>query len=336
MMGLVSFYIIWLMVFIIGFVVCFVSLPFLMSWMKKLGIEGKDVHKRKKPSVPEMGGVSILFGLAASVTTALVLLNHHALDMLAFLFTVILAGLIGAWDDLHPLSAKVKPILTMLAGLPILFLGSYDSNLILPIIGQMRLNIVYPLMVPLIIGISSNAVNMADPFNGTMSGSCAIIAFVLLIAAIVTGGIDSSASVLAATLLSVLLAFYHYNKYPSRVFSGDVGSLSIGAALGAITIIGRLEIIAVVAFMPQIMNAVYGLSTMGRLFERREVSRPIKILDDGRLVANDDPKAPITLARLILAKGPLHEFEAIRIFLILSAISGCLALVTLYLSVIIL
>jgi UDP-N-acetylglucosamine--dolichyl-phosphate N-acetylglucosaminephosphotransferase len=104
----------------------------------------------------------------------------------------------------------------------------------------------------------------------------------------------------------------------------------VGAALGAIAIIGRLEVVAVVAFMPQIMNAFYGLSTIGRLYERREVNRPVKVLEDGRLMASADPKAPLTLARFILARGPLHEYEAAIIFITLSAISGLLALITAY------
>ena len=115
---------------------------------------------------------------------------------------------------------------------------------------------------------------------------------------------------LCACLLGPVLALYYYNRYPSRVFSGDVGSLSIGAALGAVAVLGQLEVVTIVAFTPQIMNAFYGLATIGRLYERREVSRPITILGDGKLMASADPKAPITLARVILARGPLHEYIA--------------------------
>jgi len=169
---------------------------------------------------------------------------------------------------------------------------------------------------------------MMDPFNGVMAGTSSIITLTLLASAIIFGSQD--AIVLCCMLLGALLAFFYYNRYPSRVFSGDVGSLSVGAALGAIAIIGRLEVVAVVAFMPQIMNAFYGLSTIGRLYERREVNRPVTVLEDGRLMASSDPKAPLTLARFVLARGPLHEYEAAMIFITLSAISGLLALITAY------
>jgi hypothetical protein len=80
--------------------------------------------------------------------------------------------------------------------------------------------------------------------------------------------------------------------------------------------------------MPQIMNAFYGLSTIGRLYERREVARPTRLMEDGRMRARADPRAPLTLARFILARGPLKEREVAFVFMALSVISGCLALIT--------
>jgi len=325
-------YAIWIIILALGFVTSFIGTPQVMNRMRKAGITGADVHKKDQPLIPEMGGIAVLIGLAASMIGASILLPEKARIFAAFTATTLIAGSIGAIDDLKTLSAKVKPLLTTLASLPILIMNTYSPRMVLPIIGQTRLTIVYPLMIPIAIAVSSNAVNMMDPFNGTMSGACSIITLVLLISAIILG--RSDAAIMCVGLLGSLLAFYYFNRYPSKVFSGDVGSLSIGAALGAIAIIGQLEIIAVVAFMPQIMNAFYGLATIGRLFERREVSRPVVLLEDERLAASVNPKAPITMARLILARGPLSEREAIQVFMALSAISGVFALFTTYLMVV--
>jgi len=245
---------------------------------------------------------------------------------LSFIGTFMIAGIIGAYDDLKPLNARVKPILTAFAGLPIFLMSTYTPSIVFPFIGGTRLTRVYPLLLPIVMAVTSNAVNMMDPFNGVMAGSSSIITVTLLISALILG--KSEGVILSAVLLGVLLAFFSYNKYPSKVFSGDVGSLSVGAALGSIAVLGRLEVVAVVAFMPQIMNAFFGLSTIGRLYERREVSRPTRLMEDGRMRARADPKAPITLARFILARGPLKENEASMVFMVLSVISGCLALVT--------
>jgi UDP-N-acetylglucosamine--dolichyl-phosphate N-acetylglucosaminephosphotransferase len=312
----------------VGFVITFLSLPIVMRKMMELNIVGRDAHKTEHPLIPEMGGISIIAGLVVSSALGAYILPEMRDLFLSFLSTIVIAGAIGAYDDLKPLNARVKPILTAFAGLPILLMSTYTPSIVFPFIGGTRLTRVYPLLLPIVMAVTSNAVNMMDPFNGVMAGSSSIIALTLLVAALILG--NAEGVILSVALLGVLLAFFYYNKYPSRVFSGDVGSLGVGAALGAIAVLGRLEVVAVVAFMPQIMNAFYGLSTIGHLYERREVARPTRLMEDGRMRARADPRAPITLARFILARGPLKESEAARVFMVLSVISGGLALVTAY------
>ena len=312
-----------------SFITSLIALPPIMRLMREKGIVGIDFHKLNRPKIPEMGGLGALVGITVSTILTTLISPELAPKLVSFLLTMLIAGVIGAIDDLKPLSAKIKPILTATAGIPILLMRTYSPYMILPIVGRTRLTIVYPFLIIPAIAVTSNAVNMMDPFNGTMTGTCSIITVVLLLSAILLGHED--AVIMCAGLLGGLLALWYFNRYPSKVFVGDVGTLSVGAALGAIAIIGRMEVIAVVAFMPQIMNAFYGLSTIGRLYERREVARPVHLSEDGRLIASLDPKAPITLARMVLARGPLTEPEAVRVFLALSAISGALALFTTYL-----
>ncbi|MEM2914290.1 MAG: hypothetical protein QXH91_02650 [Candidatus Bathyarchaeia archaeon] len=321
-----------LIILISGFIASFLSMPVIIGEMRKVRIVGIDVHKKDRPLIPEMGGIALLIGLTISILAAVVLMPQKLNLLLSFLATVLIAGIVGAIDDLKTLNAKIKPLLTSFACIPILVMRTYNTYPVLPLIGRTRLTLVYPLLIPFAIAVPSNAVNMMDPFNGTMSGTTLIITIILMASALILN--RSEALILCISLIGPLLAFYYFNRYPSKVFSGDVGSLSIGAALGAIAVLGQLEAVAIVAFMPQIMNAFYGLATIGKLYERREVPRPITVLDDGRLMANADPKAPITLARFVLARGPLYECEAIRLFYAVSLISGVLALFTAYLTMV--
>jgi len=316
---------------IAGFIVSLLSMPLVMKFMKKKGIVGIDVHKKSKPVIPEMGGIAVIIGIVASVAIASVLTPEKTRLLLSFLASTLIAGVVGAIDDLKPLSARVKPFLTLFSGMPILMLCTYDPRgPIFPIIGRTRLTIVYPILIIVALAVTSNAVNMMDPFNGTMSGTCTVITVTLLISSFILGRNDGI--LLSLCILGPLLVLYLFNRYPAKVFPGDVGSLSVGAALGAIAILGHLEAVAIVAFAPQIMNGFYGLSTMGRLYERREAARPVVLLDDERLMATPDPEAPLTLARIILARGPLYEYEAARVIIILSIISGILAIFTAYLT----
>jgi UDP-N-acetylglucosamine--dolichyl-phosphate N-acetylglucosaminephosphotransferase len=307
-----------------------VATPLIAKKMGKLNIVGVDVHKIGKPALPEMCGLSILIGLIGATLILMSLFPWKLREFSAFLLCVLSAGLVGALDDLKPMGPRVKPLLTALASAPILALGAYSPYPSLPFIGRTRLTIVYPILVPFAIAVPANAVNMMDVFNGSMTSTCSILSLTMITCLILLGRIEEALP--AAALLGCLLAFHSYNRYPAKVFAGDVGDLCVGAAIGALAVIGRIEVVTIVAMMPHIMNAFYKLSSIGRLYERREItSKPTRLLDDGRLDATSDTAAPLTLARMILAQGPLKENEIVRIMVILTITSSILAIVTLLL-----
>ena len=104
-----------LIIFAIALATCFLSLPTIMNIMRKKGIVGEDIHKKDRPSIPEMGGIAFIVGIAVSSTLGSYLFPEKRELFLSFLSTVLIAGLIGAYDDLKPLNAKVKPFLTAFA-----------------------------------------------------------------------------------------------------------------------------------------------------------------------------------------------------------------------------
>jgi len=314
-------------VFLAGLAVTFISIPFLIKKMRKAGITGIDVHKPSKPVIPEMGGISILIGISVVTVISFILFPSYSSEFSAFFLVVLIAGIIGVIDDVYRLNPIVKPFLTALACIPLFIFGAYSAHPILPLVGRTRLTLLYPILLPFAIAVPANAVNMMDPLNGTMAGTSSIVIVAILISAFLFGRLDIV--VLSAGLLGCLLAFYWFNRYPAKIFSGDTGSLAVGAAIGALVVTGRLEVVGVVALMPQIMNAFYGLISVGKLYEHREISaRPIHLMSDGRLAANKDPKAPITLTRMILANGPMKEHDVVKIFLLLAAFCGFLAIIT--------
>ncbi len=319
-----------LAVFAVAFAVTYLTIPSLASLFKRRGITGIDVHKLDKPRIPEMCGLSVIVGLTAASLFSSELFGVHSQEIAAFLGTVLIAGTIGVIDDLRPLSPKLKPILTALAAIPILLLGTYDPHPVFPLIGTIRLTILYPFLIPFAIAVPANAVNMLDVFNGSMSGTLAIVSVALALVLALSG--NQTTASLALALVGSLLAFYLFNRYPARVFCGDTGSLAAGAAVGALSVIGRIEAVTIVALTPYIMNAFYGLASIGRLYERREIrSRPVRLRDDGFLEVTTDRNAPVTLTRLILAEGPLREQQVVLFMLALTALSSALAVLAFFL-----
>ncbi len=318
--------------FIVTLLVTFAATPIVAKVMRARGITGKDVHKLNKNEVPEMCGLAIIIGLVVGALACILAFPSAIRTLIAFIGTVLIAGAIGAIDDIHPLGARSKPALTALASIPILALGAYVPFPEIPLVGMVRLTIVYPLLIPIAIAVTSNSINMMDVMNGAMPSTVAIISITAAGLLLYSGNVQTGS--LAAILCAAMLAFYYFNRFPSRVFGGDTGSLSVGAALGALAIVGRLEAVILVALIPHIMNAFYGLASVRGLRERREIlQRPTKLLDNGLLEASNEKGAPVTLTRLILASGPLGEKQIVRAMMILTAVSSMLAIVTYWITV---
>jgi UDP-N-acetylglucosamine--dolichyl-phosphate N-acetylglucosaminephosphotransferase len=337
---------------VLAFVVTYLIMPRVISFMHRHNIVGVDVHKLKKPEVAQMGGIGLVLGVSAGClflffSSGFLGLGFLDYRILVFLAVVLLAGLVGVVDDLKTLGPKTKPLLTALACFPILLsswivegLGlspplplAYDPGPRLPFLGRARLTLVYLVIIPFGIAVPANAVNMIDIFNGAMPLTTLLMFAAMLAVSLlmmVMGVQDAFLGVvLSLVMIGALLAYYNYNRNPARAFAGDTGSLFVGAAIGALAIMGQLEIVAIVALLPAIMNAFYSLVSIGGLLERRQMkSRPTVFRGDGKLEASKESGAPLTLARLILARGPLSEQQITLCLSVLSLASSVLAVLT--------
>jgi len=317
---------------LISFIVTFLSTPLIMRLMIKIGKAGVDIHKLSKPMIPEMGGLSIILGILIS-TIIMYVLNELTTIVIASLLAASIAGVVGLLDDFFNLGGVLKPVLTIFAFLPIWLMGAYSPHPALPFIPGTRLFIVYSLLLPFSIAVTANAVNMLDVINGATPLTTIPVFIALTVSGILLGG--RGIELISIITIASLIAFYYYNKYPAKTFVGNVGDFFIGGLIGALAVTGRLEIVGIVALMPQIMNGFYILSSMKRLFEHRSVKdKPVKLREDGLLEASDNPKAPLSLLRLLLMKGPEHEKDLAVSFFILSLVSCVLAIITAYLTTI--
>lgn len=317
---------------VVSFIVTFLSTPLIMKLMIKIGKTGIDIHKLNKPVIPEMGGLSIILGVLIS-TIIMYVLNELTTIVIASLLAALIAGIIGLLDDLFDLGGVIKPVLTIFAFLPIWFMGAYYPHPALPFIPGTRLFIIYSLLLPFSIAVTANAVNMLDVINGATPLTTIPVFIALAVSGVLLGG--RGIELISIIAIASLVAFYYYNKYPAKTFMGNVGDFFIGGLIGALAVTGRLEIVGIVALMPQIMNGFYILSSMKRLFEHKSVKdKPVKLREDGLLEASDNPKAPLSLLRLLLMKGPEYEKDLAISFFMLSLVSCVLAIITAYLTTI--
>ena len=298
-----------------------VGLPPFLRLLARTGRVSEDVHKIPPAKVPEPAG-PMLF-IAALLGELVVAVGYGSLVPIAITLGAGIAFAVGLLDDLFVLGGKTKPLLLVIAG--IAFVGTitlkpdlFEPVLTFPILGDTSPHfIIISLLVIIAFPVVSNAFNMMDAFNGeiswfTLLTSLALLAGVSLHAAYTAG---FSVANVGATLplVAVAAGFLVFNRFPARAFDGDSGALMFGAMFAGLAVTGGVEIAAVIAIVPAILNSFYTLSSVRGFVERRKMSsRPTYIGGDGLLYPSMEPNAPSTLIRLVLLGGALNEKDLVK------------------------
>lgn len=239
---------------------------------EKVRAEGPTTHLAKE-GTPTMGGLIILISVVVPTALWADLTNIY---IRLILLTTIWMGLIGFMDDyLKAVKSQPKGMvgrkklvgqisLGIILGL-ILFLNpaspNFDTTTEIPFLKNYILDfgILYIPFVALVITGSSNAVNLADGLDGLAIGLVGLCAMAFAGLCYVTGRIDFSRylaitylegswelTIFCGSLIGASLGFLWFNAHPAEVFMGDTGALPLGAALGAIAIMIKKELLLII------------------------------------------------------------------------------------------
>ncbi len=257
-----------------GLIVYFLMPPFI-NYMraKQFGQVIREIgpDHQHKAGTPTMGGVIILLAVVVSV---LLWGNLSNLYLWAALGVLLAFGLIGFLDDWQKvtkkrslgLTGREKLLLQALVAVAFVFfivrLGAFDTKLSVPFFKTFRpdLGFLYlPFAMIVVVG-SSNAVNLTDGLDGLAIGPFIIVAMVYMLFVYLAGHARLAAylqipyvpgagelAIFCGALVGAGLGFLWYNAYPAEIFMGDVGSLSLGAALGTVAVVAKQELLLVLA-----------------------------------------------------------------------------------------
>jgi phospho-N-acetylmuramoyl-pentapeptide-transferase len=199
-------------------------------------------------------------------------------------------GAIGWWDDYlklylkdsRGLSAKRKYLFQSILGFSAagyLYFTAHlpiETQLVFPFFKHMLLPLgpFFIIWTYFVIVGTSNAVNLTDGLDGLAILHTVMVAGALAIFAYATGNINfanylsipyvpgaGEIVVFCGSLVGAGLGFLWFNTYPAQVFMGDVGALSLGAALGIIAVIVRQELILL------LMGGVFVLETVSVILQ---------------------------------------------------------------------
>jgi UDP-GlcNAc:undecaprenyl-phosphate/decaprenyl-phosphate GlcNAc-1-phosphate transferase len=319
--------------FLVPLILVVLAMPPFLNYLRRSGRVAEDAHKRPPSKVPEPAGPVLFLGAVAGEAVAY--LTFGSLVPVAVIGTAAIAFAIGLVDDLYVLGGKTKPLLLLLAAAPLLLVlrqpDLYTPVITFPLLGDTAAHLsIYTALAIVSMPIVANAFNMMDSFNGQISWFTLLTSLALLFGVVLhafyVDGFSLSRVAAVLPLVAVAVAFLFFNRYPSRAFDGDSGSLMLGTMFAVLAVTGGVEVAAVIAILPAILNSFYTLSSVRGFVERRKMaSRPTFIGEDGLLHASKEPNAPATLVRLILLAGPLSERELVKSVIVLTAVACLLS-----------
>lgn len=240
-----------------------------------------------KAGTPTMGGTLILTSIVVSTVLWADLENAF---IWIVLFVTLAFGLIGYVDDYRKLilqdpaglSARQKLFWqSMAAGgaavaLYLLATDAIATSLLIPYLKDVAipLGFLQVLVTFFYIVGFSNAVNLTDGLDGLAIMPTVLVGGALGVFAYVTGNVNFSEYlgipyvagsgeilVFCAALAGAGLGFLWFNTYPAQVFMGDIGALALGAALAAVAVIVRQEIVLA------IMGGVFVVETVSVMIQ---------------------------------------------------------------------
>ena len=139
-----------------------------------------------------------------------------------------------------------------------------------------------PFAALVIVG-TSNAVNLTDGLDGLAIGPIMIAGVTYAIFTYVSGHSRiaeylqipyvagaGEVTIFCGALAAAGLGFLWFNAHPAQIFMGDVGSLSLGAALGIVALISRQELVLAIVGGVFVIEAASVIFQVGSYKLRRK------------------------------------------------------------------
>jgi phospho-N-acetylmuramoyl-pentapeptide-transferase len=221
----------------------------------------------KKTGTPSMGGILINFAI---VSATLLWTNLTNIFVWIALTVLVGFGAIGFIDDYRKISKKSSAglpgrwklilqaaIIIFCAGL-LAWHGQWDTRLSIPFFKNVRpdIGLFYIPFAFIVVAGASNAVNLTDGLDGLATGPFVISAAVYTLFCYLAGHVllakylqipvvpgAGELAIFCGAMVGAGLGFLWYNSYPAQIFMGDVGSLAMGGALGAVAVLSKQEIL---------------------------------------------------------------------------------------------
>jgi UDP-N-acetylglucosamine--dolichyl-phosphate N-acetylglucosaminephosphotransferase len=281
-----------------------------------------DQHKLGKPLVP--WGLGVIYVLFATVYLFIIYFanfgNASTVQAavsapLTLAVCILFGGFMGMLDDWIDLKWRYKAFMPLIAALPLMYfvLANPDTmrtSITIPLLGMVQFGGAYIyLIIPIIVMVITNTINMLGGLNGLETICPAII----LIGLIAIASPEFQLLMIGPLIVWLILAFFNFQ---GKFFVGNTGSFAIGLTVAAFAVMTDLKSTLLISILPYVLNSILILLTV--FFVRKKAS----VQFDGKRLVSEHRRSLVTL---LTYKRPLTEKQVVAIISLIIAAFTVLA-----------
>ena len=292
----VSDWIPYLCLFGASLLVTLITTPLARRLAIRLGaVDYPDARRINKKPIPRMGGLAIFAGIVAAFVVQylgttyfgwpVVLVPSPKLEvnywfLVAAFLTIFVTGVL---DDLFSLKPLQKLTGQALAAIIAVAGGLFIGDISDPLTGNfVDLGwLAYPITVVYLVAYT-NIINLIDGLDGLAGGISALASVTMFTLSVLAGRLDAAA--LSVAVAGSSLGFLRYNFHPASVFMGDSGALTLGFALGVVSLLSVTRVAGLTTIIvPLVIAAVPIIDTFSAIVRRLRGHTGISHADRGHI-----------------------------------------------------
>jgi UDP-N-acetylglucosamine--dolichyl-phosphate N-acetylglucosaminephosphotransferase len=281
-----------------------------------------DQHKADKPLVPN--GLGVIYVLFATVYLFLIYFTAGTTGGVSAPLTlaacVLFGGFMGMLDDWIDLKWRYKAFMPLIAALPLISFAIANSatvrtSIAVPLLGTIQFGWAYYfIIIPLIVMIVTNTINMLGGLNGLETICPAII----LIGLTAMSSQTFQILMIGPLVMWLILAAFNVS---GKIFVGNTGSFAIGLTIASFAVLTDLKLPLVISILPYVFNSAFILLTI--FFVRKKAN----VSFDGKKLMSDHRRSFVTI---ITYHRPLTERQVVVIISLIVAVFTVLAVLSVF------
>tara|TARA_Y100000588_G_C14276972_1_gene934874 strand:- start:5947 stop:6990 length:1044 start_codon:yes stop_codon:yes gene_type:complete len=261
--------------FIIAFFGTYYSLPHSIRKLKDNNYLARDMYKKGIVEIPTNCGMILLFTsfLAIAITPLIIRILNLFFNLeveniefdeksLAFLLVVSIYSIYGLVDDLVDIGRISKLLLPVTFSFPLISVLDV-TEVFIPLVGDKSLDGVIwanvptadaflVVVIPVYVMVVTNLVNMHSGYNGLQTGTSIIILSTLAVKCWMSGVLLDV--LYLGSFLGSMAVFFLFNRYPSKAFEGNIGSMFFGSIIGCVIVLQEFWWFGFFILIPHTIN----------------------------------------------------------------------------------